>query len=91
MPREGRSTLKFSVAAHERGDWELRVKIEGEVIHRQSVTHENPQWKDLRIDLTPWAGRRIVMRLENAASDWAWEFGYWSNLQISTDEVAVKN
>ena len=91
VPREGRSTLKFSVAAHERGDWELRVKIEGEVIHRQSVTHENPQWKDLRIDLTPWAGRRIVMRLENAASDWAWEFGYWSNLQISTDEVAVKN
>ena len=78
--------LKFAVAAHDRGDWELRVVIDGEVIHRQAVTHEAPRWKEVALDLTPYAGRRVVIRLENAATDWAWEFGYWADLRLETGE-----
>ncbi len=90
LPRDSKTTLKFAVAAHEKGDWELRVAVEGEVIHRQAVTHEGARWKDVRIDLSQYAGRRIVVRLENAASDWSWEFGYWSDLKLETTEVAAK-
>jgi hypothetical protein len=60
------------------------VVVEGEVIHRQSVNHEVPRWKDVSIDLTPYAGRRVVIRLENAASDWSWEFAYWADLRLET-------
>jgi putative membrane-bound dehydrogenase-like protein len=90
LPRGGRPELRFAVAAHERGDWELRVAIEGEVVHSQAVTHDGPRWRDVRIDLAPYAGRRIVVRLENAASDWAWEFGYWADLRLETGEVAAQ-
>jgi len=42
------------------------------------------------VDLTHYAGRRIVVRLENAASDWNFEFGYWSDLRLETGEVAAR-
>jgi putative membrane-bound dehydrogenase-like protein len=80
--------LTVAVAAHERGDWELRVVIEGEVIRREPVNHEGGRWKTVRIDLAPYAGRRIVVRLENAASGWNHEFGYWADLRLDTGEVA---
>ena len=84
LPREGPLALKFAVAAHDQGDWELRVAVDGEVIHRQTVDHEAPRWKDVSVDLTRHAGRRVVIRLENAATDWAWEFGYWTDLRLET-------
>ncbi len=86
LPREGKTALKFAVAAHDQGDWELRVVIDGEVILRQPVTHEVPRWKDVSLDLTRYAGRRVVIRLENAATDWSWEFGYWADLRLETGE-----
>jgi hypothetical protein len=87
LPREGKTALKFAVAAHDQGDWELRVVVEGEVIHRQPVNHQAPRWKDVSIDLTRYAGRRVVIRLENAATDWSWEFGYWADLRLETGET----
>lgn len=89
LPASGRAKLKFSVAAHEQGDWELRVKVEGEVIHRQTVSHEGERWKAVQIDLSQFANRRIVLRLENAANNWSYEFGYWADLRLETDPVAA--
>jgi hypothetical protein len=89
LPASGRANLKFSVAAHEQGDWELRVKAEGEVIHRQIVSHDGERWKAVQIDLSQFANRRIVLRLENAANNWSYEFGYWANLRLEIDPVAV--
>ena len=86
LPRQGHITLKFAVAAHDQGDWELRVVVEGEVIHRRSVTHDAPRWKEVSVDLARYAGRRVVVRLENAATDWLWEFGYWADLRLETGE-----
>ncbi|HRI14194.1 MAG TPA: dehydrogenase [Verrucomicrobiota bacterium] len=85
-----RATLRFVVAAHEEGDWELRVKADGEVIHRQLVGHDGARWKQVSLDLTPFAGRRIVLRLENAANNWSYEFGYWADLRLDTTNVAAK-
>ena len=90
LPRQGPLALKFAVAAHDRGDWELRVVIDGGVLHRQAVTHEAPRWKEVARDLTPYAGRRVVIRLENAATDWAWEFGYWSDLRLETGDQKLQ-
>ena len=79
---EGKASLAFQVAAHEQGDWELRVLADGSVIHRQTVDHLGPRWKPVEVDLSPFAGRQVHLRLENNANGWAWEFGYWSDLQI---------
>lgn len=86
LPRDRRATLRVAVAAHERGDWELRVRADGELLHRQTVHREGPRWQEVTVDLSPLAGRRVVLRLENAANNWAWEFGYWSDLRLEETE-----
>lgn len=39
-------------------------------------------WREFSVDLAPYAGQTVALRLENAANGWAWEFGYWSDLRI---------
>jgi putative heme-binding domain-containing protein len=79
------ATLRFAVAAHDRGDWELRVLVEGKVLHQQVVERSSPRWKKVSIDLKQWAGRRVNVRLENAANGWNFEFGYWAGIDLQTN------
>ena len=92
FPTGQRSMLSFAVAAHEKGDWELRVVADGEVIHQQKIDHSPaaPRWRQVRLDLSQFAGRRIVLRLENAATEWDWEFGFWADLKLDLDLTAAK-
>ncbi len=90
LPPGSRATLRFSVAAHEQGAWVLRVKSDGEVIHREVVDSGGPGWKAVEIDLSRFAARRVVLRLENAANNGSQEFAYWADLRIDAGEVAAR-
>lgn len=90
LPAGQKATLRFRVAAHEQGDWQLRIKADGELLHQQLVTHDGPRWKDVSLDLSQFGGRVVVLRLENAANNWRFEFGYWSGLRIEMGEVAAR-
>lgn len=91
IPPGTKASLRFSVAAHEKGDWELRIKADGELLHRQTVTHEGSRWQAVKLDLSQFAGRRVVLRLENLANNWQWEFGYWSGLTLTEgEELSLK-
>jgi putative membrane-bound dehydrogenase-like protein len=90
LPVGQKTILSFKVASHERGDWDLRVLADGEVLHRQKIGHDGERWTNVRIDLSNYAGRRIVLRLENAANDWSWEFAYWADLKLESSEFAAK-
>ncbi len=90
LPAGRKATLRFRVAAHEQGDWELRIKADGELLHHQLVTHDGARWKDVTLDLSQFGGRVVVLRLENAANNWHYEFGYWADLRIETGEVAAR-
>ncbi|MBN8246015.1 MAG: HEAT repeat domain-containing protein [Verrucomicrobia bacterium] len=91
LPAGQPATLRFAVAPHPQGDWELRVKADGELLHRQTIGHDGAPWKTVKVDLTPFAGRRVILRLENAASDWSYEFGYWADLAIESPERAARD
>lgn len=82
LPSDRRMELRFAVASHEKGDWEVRVLVDGEKIHSESVRTSGKGWKEVVVDLGAYAGRRIVLRLENVATDWNYEFGYWADLAI---------
>jgi putative membrane-bound dehydrogenase-like protein len=90
LPAGRKATLRFRVAAHERGDWELRVRADGELLHKETITHDGARWKDVALDLSQFGGRMVVLRLENAANDWSWEFGYWADLRIEMADVAAR-
>jgi putative heme-binding domain-containing protein len=76
-----RAKLKFSVAADDRGDWKLVVKVGTEAVKSITIDHEKPRWKDLEIDLANYAGKEVTVRLEAHSNDWSWEFSYWNNVR----------
>lgn len=85
VPAGKKTSLSLWVAPHAQGDWELRVLADGKLLHTQAVSPPNSGWKQATVDLTPLAGKKIVLRLENAATDWAWEFGYWSDVVVKSE------
>jgi putative membrane-bound dehydrogenase-like protein len=88
LPAGANAVLSVWVAAHEQGDWDLRVRVGDRLLHRQSIDHNGPRWKQVQVDLSSLAGSTSTIRLENFATDWSWEFAYWADLQIRNLTVA---
>ena len=90
IPAGQKTTLKFNVAAHEKGDWELRVLANGKPLHKQTVVRKgNEVWQPVSVDLSSLAGQKVALRLENAANGWSWEFGYWAALELKSERVTA--
>lgn len=76
----GKTKLKATVAADDRGDWIVKAVVNGKVVKDMPVDHEKPRWKTLEVDLSSFTGQEITVRLEAHASGWNMEFGYWGNI-----------
>ncbi len=85
LPAGRPARLNFDVAADERGDWELRVLANEQLVKKEIVSHAGARWKEVQVDLSNFAGKKVVLRLENSANDWAWEFGYWHQITLHVD------
>ena len=77
-----KTKLKFSVAADDRGDWLVKVLVNGQEAKAVTVDHEKPRWKTVEVDLAKWKGQDITVRLEAHANGWAWEFAYWHDITL---------
>lgn len=84
VPKDKKTVLTFNVAAHESGDWELRIFANDQLLKKQVVDRKGDRWKTVSADLTPFAGKKITLRLENAANDWNFEFAYWNEIKLSS-------
>ncbi|MEN9573361.1 MAG: hypothetical protein RL514_1216 [Verrucomicrobiota bacterium] len=90
VPASQKTTLKFSVAAHAKGDWELRVLANGKPLHKQLIArHGSEVWHPVTVDLTSLAGQKVTLRLENAANGWSWEFAHWAGLEVKSERVTA--
>ncbi len=87
IPSGRKTVLVVNVAAHEQGDWDLHVLVDGKVVKNEKIDHDGERWKTISVELTPYGGQKISLRLENCANDWHYEFGYWNNLQIRSTDV----
>ncbi|WP_075087914.1 hypothetical protein [Verrucomicrobium spinosum] len=74
--------LTVVVASHDQGDWELRIKVGDKVIKKQVIGHDGDRWKTVAADLSEFAGQEVDVKLEGAATGWAWEFGYWGGITL---------
>jgi hypothetical protein len=87
-----RWSLVLWVAPHAQGDWELRVLVDGKTLETRAVSPKGSGWRQVRADLSPWAGKKARLRLEHVATGWDWEHGYWHGIEIvegADDAIAL--
>jgi len=89
IPAGRKAALSFWVTHHGLGDWELRVFADGQMLHRQDVGPNWSGWRRVQLDLSPLAGRKFTLRLENKATAWIWEFGYWSDIEVTVESSPI--
>ncbi len=77
-----KTKLTFHVAADDRGDWVVKVLVNGQEVKTMTVDHDKPRWKTVEVDLTQWKGQEITLRLEGHANGWSMEFGYWHGITL---------
>jgi putative membrane-bound dehydrogenase-like protein len=86
LPAGRKSELRVAVAADPRGDWQLRFLADGQVLQRTTIDAREPRWKQVAVDLSAFAGRKVDLRLENCANDLQWDYAYWGDLRLETAE-----
>ena len=84
LPVAATVKLHLSVAAHEAGDWQLVVIVNGEIRHQSIVKRDgkNVEWQDLTVDLSNLGGQAVTIDLLNKANDWSNEFAFWNAAEI---------
>lgn len=84
IPAGKMTALSLWVAPSQKGDWELRILASGQELKKLTVGPKASGWKLVWVDLSSLAGKKVALRLENAANGWEWEHGHWSDIQISS-------
>lgn len=91
IPENMKTTLKVSVSHHNKGDWNLIIRVNGspqKEVLVSAATVDESGWVDVELDLTPFAGsRNLLVDLENKANGWMFEAAYWSEINIIHESV----
>jgi putative membrane-bound dehydrogenase-like protein len=87
VPAGRRTELVLNVSHDPRGDWRLVVRANGEPLHDSIIGPKSTRdhWAEVRVDLTPLAGKTVELEIENRANNWAWEFGYWGRIEVISE------
>lgn len=87
IPSGKRSRLKLSVSHHEQGDWQLIVLANNEQVVSRPINRETCTngWQTVELDLTPYAGQTVQLRLLNQPTGWNNEFAYWKDVGVVSE------
>ena len=89
VPALKETTLTFDVSHSEVGDWQLIVLANGERLYDAPVgpaTAPNG-WLAVSVDLTRFAGKQVALELQNKATGYSHEWGYWDKVKITSRGV----
>jgi len=81
VPSTGKPELIIETASDPKGDYVLKVFIDGALSLERKIDTQG-EWQKERIDLTPLAGRSIDVRIENHANGWSFEAGYFASAGV---------
>ncbi len=86
IPSDRKTWLLLDVAHHAEGNWRVQVKVDGTQILSEDVGGENSKgWREFKLDLSKWAGKTVKIELENHATGWHYEFGYWGRAVVASE------
>ncbi|HET6423307.1 MAG TPA: hypothetical protein VFG20_06465, partial [Planctomycetaceae bacterium] len=86
LPADKPKQLSMRVSHLQDKDWSLVVKVNGEVHHQQIVnaalTQPQRGWALVTVDLSKFAGQKVLLEVQNASNDWANEHAFWKRIVI---------
>ncbi len=81
MVPPGTPKLSIEAASHPQGNYLLRVVIDEKTVQESTIDTKGT-WTTLEVDMAPWAGKTVTLRLENVATGWANEAAYLGEVNI---------
>jgi hypothetical protein len=81
VPAAGTPKLMIDVASHRKGDFLLKVLVNGSLA-KETVVNTKGKWITESIDLSAHAGKTVHIRIENHADDWSFEAAYLDKIEI---------
>ncbi len=86
IPKDGKTSLLLTVGHHAQGDWVLIVKANGKIILKKEVDAKNAPdgYMNIEVELSAYAGQKILLEIINQPNGWAWEGGYWDRIEVVT-------
>ncbi len=84
IPDGKKTKLRLVVGHHPQGDWVLLIKADGKELNKAPVGKETAKdgWVLVERDLSEYAGKEINLELVNQPSGWAFEGGYWAEIEL---------
>lgn len=86
LPIDKPRQLSLRVSHHPDRDWMLIVKANGEVIHQELIndvlTRPQKGWASITVDLSKFAGQKVLLEVLNASNDWSHEHAFWKRMAI---------
>ena len=81
IPGGGGPRLIVETASDKRGDYLLRVFI-NEELKLERIINTGGEWTTATVDLMPYTGKTIDVRVENVANGWSFEAAYLARIDV---------
>ena len=89
VPAGKKTLLTFDVSHSAVGDWQVIVLANGERLYDATVGRKTAHngWLAVSVDLTRFAGQQVVLELQNKATGYSHEWGFWDKVKITARKV----
>ncbi len=86
LPVDKPQQLSLRVSHLPEKDWSLVVKANGNVIHQElintALTRPQRGWAAINVDLSKFAGQKVLLEVQNASNDWSNENAFWKRIVL---------
>ena len=78
--------LRFRVGHDEGERWKLRVRLDWQTVLEEMIDQKSAVegWKEIRVDLSPYTGRRVNIQIVQEPADSGKSVGYWHDMAIAS-------
>lgn len=81
VPAEGNPKLSIEVASDRQGDFALKVLVVDKLV-KEELIDTHGEWKTVEIDMEPYSGKTVNVRIENCANGWQNEAAYLGRIVL---------
>lgn len=86
LPKDKPAMLDMHVSHYPQSNWQLVVRVNGEVIHSQLIddklTQPQKAWATVQVDLSRFAGQKVFIEVLNQSNSRPNEVAFWKRIMV---------